>query len=283
MSLKIASWNTELRLSRYTKSGRGSPEHIVNSIKQLNADIIFMPESYDANRPIDIHIAKALKSMHYTAFDVPYEEGGNRPELEYMSPYLRLMSRIPITDFKIFRLGTLRNALICIVKDPETKQKVRIIGIHLDDRSEALRLSEMPDLMSVINSSNLPTVMVGDYNSMNGSTRKARILRSRFVRWLSNHLIPHKEVRSYAIRATEMATGSILCRLESETGLHDVDSAHKPTTTPKLRTLSWMPSVRLIDIDHMLVSDSVKVTDFIIAKHDGGSDHRSISATIYLS
>lgn len=282
MSIKVASWNLELRLSRYTKTGRGSPEQIIKSIRQLDADIIFLPEAYDANVPIDKSVTQALKLMKYAFYDVPYDEGGpKRQDCPFMIPYLRILSRIPVIDIKTIRLGILRNALICSFKDTESNQILRIIGIHLDDRSERLRLSELPELIPIINSSNLPTVMVGDYNAMNGSTKKAKFLRSKFIKLIIN-LLPGKELRSYAVRATEMATGTVLSKLESETNLHDVDINHKPTTTPKLRTISWMPSICLIDIDHMLVSNQITVKDFQIAKHDGGSDHRSISATIYL-
>ncbi len=280
MTLRIASWNIEQRLSRYTKSGRGCPEFIINSIKQLNADVIFLPEAFDSKIPIEKTITAKLASMGYIFYDVPYEEGGPiRPDYPDLSPNLRIMSRIPISKFKKFRLGKLRNALSCSVIDPQTQKEIRILGIHLDDRSEALRQSELPSLIAQINSSNLPTVMVGDYNAMSGTTKKAKIINSKFIRLLEK-LILNQEIRSYAIRASDMAIGSTLRSLEQNTRLRDVDDKHRPTTTPKLRTVNWLPSIRLIDIDHMLVSPDILVENFTIMGYDGGSDHRAISAFI---
>jgi len=76
-----------------------------------------------------------------------------------------------------------------------------------------------------------------------------------------------------------MATGRVLGRLKNEAGLHDADPRHMATTTPKMRDRLYMPSIRLAQIDHALISDEIGVRDFTIGP-DGGSDHRAIAVTI---
>jgi endonuclease/exonuclease/phosphatase family metal-dependent hydrolase len=79
-----------------------------------------------------------------------------------------------------------------------------------------------------------------------------------------------------------MATGDALFMLESESDLKDVDDRRQATTTPKMRFQEWMPSVRIVQIDHIFVTPTVTVKDFKVSR-DGGSDHRAISATVKIS
>jgi endonuclease/exonuclease/phosphatase family metal-dependent hydrolase len=121
--------------------------------------------------------------------------------------------------------------------------------------------------------------MLGDFNAMWHEGR-GRLISSSLMRSLAGH-IPHADLRYMAVRVADMATGTALGVLTTRTNLRDADSSHHPTTTPKLRHASFMPSIRLIQIDHMLVSPEINVSDFTIGK-DGGSDHRAISATLSL-
>ncbi len=279
--LRIASWNIEGRLSRYSGKGRGTPEQIVHGISQLDADIVLLPEAYDTGLSIDSGIEANLRDMKYTVYDSAYEEGGpKRRNPAVSSPHLRLLSRLPIESIQTVRLGELRNAMIIIAHDPDTHIQLRIIGIHLDDRSEAFRVKQLDDLVPIINGSSVPTIMLGDYNAMHGSTKRAHFIRSWPIRWLAHYFLPTTDLRDIAQRMVAMASGITMSILESETDLRDIDLRHRATATPKMRGHTWLPSVRLIDIDHMMVSSQVTVNDFIVAEHDGGSDHRSICATL---
>jgi endonuclease/exonuclease/phosphatase family metal-dependent hydrolase len=282
--IKIAAWNIEGRLSAYSRSGRGSPDHIIRTIIELDADILFLVEAYgvDPKRdlPLSPDIDVRLKELGYTIFDVDYDEGGEvRIDPAEYQPRFRLLYRSSVTSISIVRLGNLRNALVVKCIDKEHSLPFRFIGIHLDDRSEALRQEQLQDLIPLIQSSSLPTIMMGDYNAMHGTTIKSRILRSKAAKVLPK-LPVQSSIKSVFKRTIEMASGTTLSALESETNLHDVDTQKRPTATLKMRPHEWVPSIRFIDIDHILVSDDVAVRDFTIGNKDGGSDHRPISATI---
>lgn len=282
MTLKIASWNIEGRLSTFSKSGRGTPTHILAGIRDQSADILLLVEAFDETLGIAPHVTLALEALGYTSYDVPYNDTGpERVDPALSQPVLRLLSRVPVEGIQHIRLGNLRNALIAKIIDPQTGRHIRLIGVHLDDRAESLRLEQLGDLIPIINNSELPTVMVGDYNAMHGRGRIARLLRSWLVRSFVRCL-PTLSLRDFGKRAMEMATGTTISALLSETNLSDADSRHRPTTTPKVRQHSWLPSVRMLDLDHMLVSEAIIVSDFTIVRRDGGSDHRAISAHISL-
>jgi endonuclease/exonuclease/phosphatase family metal-dependent hydrolase len=118
---------------------------------------------------------------------------------------------------------------------------------------------------------------MGDFNAMHGEdVWPSRFLRSRFMRALAHVVMP-----DISMRAVEMARGEALSLLESATDLTDADPRHQPTTTPKMRGREWMPSIRLMQIDHIFTSSNVTVEEFSIAD-DGGADHRAISARISL-
>ena len=71
MNLKIAAWNTEQRLTTLTTKHRGTPEHILASIKKLNADILVLPEAYQ--NTTDPGIDEALRGMGYSWVDSTYD------------------------------------------------------------------------------------------------------------------------------------------------------------------------------------------------------------------
>jgi endonuclease/exonuclease/phosphatase family metal-dependent hydrolase len=282
VTLKIVSWNIEGRLSAFSKDGRGTPTHILAGIREQSADIVLLVEAFDQAMGIAPHGTLALEALGYTSYDVPYNDAGpERINPALSRPVMRLLSRVPVEDIQHIRLGNLRNALIAKVTDLQTGQRIRLIGIHLDDRAESLRLEQLSDLIPIINNSELPTVMMGDYNAMHAEGVMAKLLRSWPIRVFARCL-PTPSLRDFSKRAIGMAAGTTMSAIVSETNLHDVDRRHRPTATPKVRQHSWLPSIRMLDLDHMLVSDTILVSDFVIAKHDGGSDHRAISAHIAL-
>jgi len=283
--IKIASWNIEGRLAPYASIGRGSPSHILESIEELNADILLLVEAYGTDQekdiPIGPEIDKKLQDLGYTIKDVDYDEGGDiRIDPAEYKPRFRLLYRNSVKGITVIRLAKLRNALVVTCIDEATNTAFRFIGIHLDDRSEALRQNQLTDLIPIINSSRVPTIMMGDYNAMHGTTLRAHIIKLRLIKTLLTHVPIHKHIRYVFKRTIEMANGSTLGSIESETGLYDVDKKKRPTATMKMRPHEWMPSIRLIDIDHMFISEDVIVNSFVISKFDGGSDHRIISANI---
>ena len=276
MTLKIASWNTEGRLGDEDPKSRSIPSTILKSIEKLNADVLVLLEAHDKTSLDDLKIKKDLENLGYTIYNVPYEDDmASRPDAIQNRSSLMLLSKLPVKKFEIIRLANTRNALITNIYDDKTDKIIRFIGIHLDDRSEATRLKQVSDLIKIIKTSKLPTVMMGDFNAMHGQDLwPAKFLRNKLIKKMLS-LFPS----NLGQKAIEMASGKALDLLESETDLIDIDPRHQPTTTPKMRGREWLPSIRLIQIDHIFVSPNIKTSNFTITP-DGGADHRAIIADI---
>jgi endonuclease/exonuclease/phosphatase family metal-dependent hydrolase len=279
MSIKVASWNTELRLTNLARNGRGAPSQIIDRIEELDADILVLPEAY-SDTPGD-GVDDRLRALSYTWKDTAYGEDGR--QYQHGMPHMRILSRLAVVSSQIYEWGDARSMLVITVNLPDSEKKLRVIGVHLDDRSETNRLKQVDDMIPFINSSDMPTIMLGDWNAMHGKGR-AKLVGSGAARRLAR-FVPssssHDDLRSFAMRVTDMATGNVMERIESETNLRDLDPRRRATTTPKVRGHEWLPAIRLVQIDHIVASPSVEAEKVQIGK-DGGSDHRDISAIITL-
>lgn len=277
--MKVASWNIEGRLTRFAERGkRGSPEQILGEIEKIDADVLFLAEAFDQARPIEPEILEKLLSLGYAVNETPYDDSGSRVYAATKNPHMMFLSRMPVDYTNEIRLGSIRNAQVTQVVDGNSNQPIRIFGIHLDDRSEENRLKQLEDLIPLINSSDLPTIVMGDFNAMYRESAQANFLRNPAVLEAINRW-PDPRSKDILSRLSEMAIGDTMSRITNETNLKDVDSKMRPTITPKLRGQEWMPSIRMVQIDHILISPQLRTSDFSITG-DGGSDHRAISATI---
>jgi endonuclease/exonuclease/phosphatase family metal-dependent hydrolase len=274
MSLKIASWNIEGRLSVFDARPRGNSTQIMAAITALNADVLVLLEAHSEDSVDTVSALPELRALGYHVLSVPYQDDmAFRTDSELQSS-LMLLSKLPVRNFETIRLGRLRNGLAATI-GYEPGRSLRVIGIHLDDRSEETRLQQVADLSGVIRQTTLPTVVLGDFNAMHGGDLwPSQFLQSPSMRLLSRLILP-----SLSQRAIGMARGEALLELQAQTGLIDADPKHQPTSTPKMRGCEWMPSVRLIQIDHMFVSSTIVVNNFAVAR-DGGADHRAISANV---
>ncbi len=277
MTVRVASWNIEGRLTDLAINRRGTPDHILSGIVKLRADVLFLAEAFGAE-VLNDDIRKQLDKLGYHIIEVPYSEGGAaRLAPAVYSPSMMLLSKLPITSYQTIRLGDLRNAILVHIKDPSTDKTLRVIGVHLDDRSEILRLKQAPDLINIIQETSEPTIVMGDFNAMHGGDiLPAKLLRSLPIRTAAKYVVPE-----LSLRAVDMAKGDTLKQIMHQTGLRDADRRHRPTTTPKLRGREWLPSIRLMQIDHILASPTINISNFRVST-DGGSDHRAISATVTL-
>ncbi|HMI08914.1 MAG TPA: endonuclease/exonuclease/phosphatase family protein [Candidatus Saccharimonadales bacterium] len=271
--MKIASWNVEGRLTLMTKKRRGTPEKILNMIETINADVFILPEAYMGQPATGVN--ERLQKMGYEWQDARYDERNDEDHPDDI--YIRVLSRFKILENKQLRWNDVRGLLAVVIEDPKSGQKIRFIATHLDERTETRRLAQLKDAVSFINSSNMPTVMLGDFNAMH-LDQKSQFIQNKVVKGMT-FLIPHKRIKGRAGMLIEMATGTSLRFLESETNLRDIDLLHIPTTTPKLREMEWMPSIRMAQIDHIFASPEIQAVGFSVSK-DGGSDHRAISANI---
>jgi endonuclease/exonuclease/phosphatase family metal-dependent hydrolase len=276
MSLKILSWNIEGRLTSFSRRGRGTPEHILAEIKRHNADVAVLPEASDGDDVSDETI-RAIELMGYEIHTVYYDDKGARFDAAEANPTLKLLSRRPVTNVRRLRYGNVRNALVVDIIDEE-KITYRFFCIHLDDRSEANRQMQVKEIVGHITASPYPVVVMGDFNAMHASDMKARLLRSGLFRAITR-TVSHPRAKDMLRRLSEMASGETLRRLEAETDVIAVDNHHRPTSTPKLRGMTWLPSVRLIQIDHIYLAPTIESKNFKIAR-DGGSDHRALSVII---
>jgi endonuclease/exonuclease/phosphatase family metal-dependent hydrolase len=277
VAIKVASWNVEGRLSGYQEAGRGSASHILDGIESLDSDVIILPEAY--LEEVAPGVDERLKELGYEWQDIEYGKNERDWSKEYLGkvPSLRVMSRLAIADVQANNWGDLRPMLALTVRDPETDNDVRLFATHLDDRNEEMRERQADDAVTDIRQTEIPKVMIGDFNAMWHEGR-ARLIGSRAMRFVARH-IPHEGLRHTVTRLADMATGRVLRKITGETGLRDADPSRKGTMTPKRRESLSMPSVRVVQIDHALVSDEVEVGSFAVSR-DLGSDHRAISMVI---
>jgi endonuclease/exonuclease/phosphatase family metal-dependent hydrolase len=274
--IKIASWNVEGRLSNVATKGRGNATQILSNIETIQADIMVLVEAHTEDTLENLAAERKLIDLGYKVYSVNYDDDlASRGDCYTKRLSMILLSKYPIDNFKTIKLGNLRNCIIASIKISD--KIIRIIGIHLDDRLEETRLKQINDLAKEINKSNMPTIAMGDFNAMHGEDLwPAKFLKTKLSKLLANIIIP-----SFYKRVIGMAQGKTLNNLEKLTGLIDIDSSHRPTTTPKIRDFEYLPSIRLIQIDHIYASKGIKTSNFNISA-DGGSDHRAISAEILI-
>lgn len=276
MAIRIATWNIEGRLARYDGGkNRGTPEKIVDEIAKLNADIVVLPEAY-LNAPAESANA-ALKKLGYSWHDVAYDMTQHDVDIAaWGSPYFRVLYRIPIVSVEDRRWGNICTAPLLYVDDPETNKRLCVVPIHLDDITEERRLAQVADIITYLKKVDNPVVMLGDFNAMWHENWR-RMLTSRMFKRMVQCL-PKGELEYALRRLSGMADGRVMARLKNEAGLIDADPRHKPTVTPKKRSMLHMPSIRLMQIDHILIK-GMKRGPVLIGK-DAGSDHRSVVTTI---
>jgi endonuclease/exonuclease/phosphatase family metal-dependent hydrolase len=284
MSFKIASWNIETRLSERGIKGRGSVSNILNEIDALNADVVILPEAFDDVVGKSKMANQFLWEMYPFVKDVDYAEADTYEFAVAQKPVFRIMSRLAIVWSDVIRPGKKRQLPVLTVTDPATQDDVTIFATHLDDKQRTERLDQIDSLAAIMKQINNPIIMMGDFNASTGKSVGARLFRTPGLERLT-HLIPERgrEIRNIAQRAIAMSSGDELRELEAKTGLVNADPSGKATTTPKLMgAAERLPAVRFFDIDHLYTSPSLHVKNFTVMDHDGGSDHRAISATISL-
>ena len=276
--MRIGSWNTELRLTKLTDKSRGTPDKILNEIERLDQDILVLPEAF-RERP-EQGVDDSLRDMGYRWVDARYEDKGREAQFDGAMPYMRVLSRLAIQSSEIVRFGDLRNTVAMTVLDPKTEKAVRIYGVHQRDDNREMRMVGIRDFATHYNESQmLPTIAAGDWNASHGESWATKIMGSGVLRAVSVRL-PNASARYYATGITDMVSGEELAEFERLTGMRDLDLQRQPTTTPKIRgPLEVLPSIPLIQIDHMYANNLIETSEVLVGK-DAGSDHRSITAQI---
>lgn len=276
--MRLAAWNIEGRLGPVASRGRGTPGQIADRILQLDADIIFLPEAYGNDISPDVN--QRFTDAGYSFFDVSYEDENKPHGAAIDNPHCRFLSRLPVIHQSRRRFGKVRSLQSIDVIDPKTKQPITIVGIHLDDRTEAQRLRQVRDVVSYCKNIEMPFVLMGDFNALYGTTKTAKFLRSSLVK-VTGCAMTQSFVKTIVVRVAAMARGDTLDHLHENLSIHAANTTRQATATPKMRNMEWAPSVRLLEIDHILASRSVQFNDFRIGK-EGGADHRDLTVTISL-
>ena len=254
-----------------SRTRRASPHDGIAVIKRLNADIIFIPE-FSNTSPVDESVTDALRALGYTLITYLYEQ----PECS--SFVAAFLTRLPLRSHVLHSFTNTQRQFI------ETRITLgsgifRVIGVHLDDRSEELRLAQVPELASLINQDNtIPTIVLGDFNAMPASALFSRIARLRFVSYIARNL-PSEILRSTGARVAQMAVGTTIPTLLRTTKFHDLDLGQRATISAKQEGFEWLPSIRLAKIDWIFGSSQISTLQYRVLP-DVGSDHRPVLAIL---
>lgn len=290
MEARIASWNIESRGSDYETGERGTASHIMQGIQQLNADILVLPDAFagEAAPAFDA----GMREQGYKWHDVLYGDKGRDWSLSHtgVESGMRVATRWEVVDVEEVRWGVSRRRMIVmVVRDPATGKLWRIIGAHFDDRTEENRVSQVQDGANYLHHvEEMSTALVGDLNTAHGDDWRARMFGNRAMRYIARHIPSHvtatpgefpDNLYGFAVRGTDMLSGKALELLKQSTNLRDLDSKRQATATLKLNSFSWLPSIRILQLDHIYATSDIQ-TDGVKVWPDGGSDHRAISALL---
>lgn len=271
----VATWNVAEGLGHTDRS----PE-IVEAAKRFDADVMAFPDAYwldnplhTTNDPEQVEIAKeSFAQEGYEAHAVQYDRPGHFP-----GRHLLLLSRVE-GEFDVVDAAGLATARLTI--PAEDGASLQIVGVHFDDQSEDTRVQQAEELaVNLSTSSRMDTVVIGDFNAMNGLSRRARLLRSfvgRSAARLSSDLKPRNAFEeqngrpSKMKRLVDMADGRTMQAL-FDSSLRDADKEGRATVPDKLP---------LFSLDHIMVSQIVHVDDYQVHPATGLSDHRAVSAKL---
>jgi endonuclease/exonuclease/phosphatase family metal-dependent hydrolase len=272
--IRVVTWNAEGMFGEGTKTKRASPVDALSVLKNLNADIVVIPE-FGNSTAILPETINAIESLSYECVVIDYNDE-RAPGLQFV-----VLSKLPIIRHQTFELeGTTRQALSMACRLPDG-QILNIFGIHLDDRNEQIRMLQIKSVVQQVSNMTAPIIVAGDFNAMSEHSLFARLVRSTGARRGKN-VIPHKQLQSVIERVSEMAIGTTIEYLLDNTTLVDLDPSSQPTISAKQTDLEWMPSWRLGKIDWMFGDSSIIVHSYKISK-DVGSDHRAVIADITIT
>lgn len=276
--LRVVTWNAEGMFDEHVGTIRANDHDGIAVIKELDADIVVIPE-FGEQGAMPEHVRVTMNYLGYEIATVPYDpDPGYYHTKDQHYPYeLAIFTRLTLLSSAALRLGGVRNALDVTCRDVAGK-KLRIIGVHLDDNSEAMRLKQAEDLVVAIGKMACPTLVMGDFNAMRSQSQSARFARNRLLHSVVRRA-PHTLIRSIASRAHEMASGTTIDYILRHGQVHDLDPGHHLTISGKQHGVEWMPSIRLAKVDWIFGSHHFKTESYKVWR-DVGSDHRPVRAEL---
>lgn len=271
MILRLATWNVEGRLSDSAGDApRSTPARIADEILRLDADVVYVPEARGAGEIAPECWAK-FAAGGYEMVECLYDDTAREVEDALASRASVFLSRVKVAKCEFVKYDAYRQLPILEVE--VGVQRVTIAGIHLDDRSENQRVVQAKAVIERLKTT-MSLVLMGDFNATH-RTRDTALYRVRAVRSLAK-VIPHDLLNSVVRRFLEMSDGRALRLLEDGLNVRDADHRHRrPTITPKMRGMEWMPSVPIAQIDHVFLSAELAAVSAAVQK-DAGSDHRAV-------
>lgn len=248
----------------------------VEKVRRMQPDAAVFTEAYKAGtEAAAMPSVRQLESLGYYVFYGSYNEHDGRKDRHG----LLLAVRTPLIATKKPRLTRVgEHAIVECWLAPKKGRNIHLLGMHLNDRSEAKRQAELDDLLKLIDT-DTPTILTGDLNTIHKQDAKGKTFRRAkrihlLVRFKlhpktdpTGQPMPNNRGRTGSImyRLHEMASGKTIRRLETQ-GFTDADTAHQPTFP------AHSPYAQL---DHTLISSHFLVKRVHVLPQ-GSSDHRGI-------
>ena len=273
--LRVVTWNAEGMFVTGSKTRRADRHQALKVVRELDADILFVPEFGNTDKVEPASIT-ALHALGYQTVVYSYAQD------KLLGSYgAALLTRLPLASHALHHFANTGRTFIEAHLTIDDGRPLRIIGLHLDDRSEQLRLEQIAQAVEIINRPHVgDTIVLGDFNAMHERSRFAQVARSSVAKGIAEK-VPHKLVRSMSQRVSEMAAGTTVRYLLEHTELVDLDGKLRRTISAKQAGLEWAPKLRLAKIDWIFGSSGLVATKYAIYK-DIGSDHRPVIADIIL-
>lgn len=277
-TIRVATWNAEGMFVEGAMTRRASPHDAIATLKLLDADIVAVPE-FGIHEKLAEPIRVAIGSLGYQLVEAPYDDP-TMPDHVPKQYEMALLSRLPLRSHTLHHFDNSGRVFIeALVEMPKGKSNVKVFAVHLDDKSETLRLEQIEQLLELIAKPHVgETILMGDFNAMSGRSLIAKTLRTKPADFVGKNL-PTKQLRSMSERFNQMAIGTTIARMRVSSGLHDLDTGHHYTISAKQMGIEWAPALRLAKIDWMFGSDNIHTSSYKVLP-DVGSDHRPVVAVL---
>ena len=270
--LRVVTWNAEGMFVEGSKTTRALPHDALAVLQKLKADFVVVPEFGNIATARE-ETMLAIRALGYEISLAAYDDERS-PGIG-----MAVLSRLPVVSVAQHALPETRRPYIELHARDEAGEQLRIIGVHLDDRSEVTRMKQIVSVVSIINAgASTPTLVMGDFNAMHEKSLFARVARSSVAGRLSAR-VKHDQLRSVASRVHEMGRGTTIKTILTDTRLRDLDTKHRRTISAKQAGLEWAPALRLAKIDWIFGSKHFKVISYKVQR-DVGSDHRPVIADL---
>jgi len=260
--IKLATWNLNGALSDPRRA-----ETVAETIIGTDGQVISLQDAYildpsestpsgtKLKLPLDI-----FRDAGYEIVDLKHREV--LLEGEDNSAIYQFMTLVKGWSYR--RREILREETNAVIFDIAMQDFVaRVVSVHLNDQSEKIRLRQVEAIKARLNL-DMPTVVMGDFNSMHGDLMISKVTRARALR------NPHPS--KALLWLADKARGDVL-REFNKFGLEDVDADRQPTMPSRL------PKFQL---DHVLVNDGLVATEYKVEHRPDESDHGLITSTVVL-